>query len=78
MRARFKDQTPDIKLVARHTESFPVFAQFRRWLEANSIGLPPQPPLAKAFGYALRHWQALVRYTENAFAMAEPSETSPR
>ncbi|MBU7442611.1 hypothetical protein KRI00_35690 [Paraburkholderia fungorum] len=36
-----------------------MLAQFRRWLDANSIGLLPQAPLAKAFGYALRHWEAL-------------------
>ncbi|WP_408426356.1 IS66 family transposase [Paraburkholderia strydomiana] len=39
--------------------------KFRQWLEGNVIGLPAHAPLAKAFGYALRHWQALVRYTES-------------
>jgi transposase len=71
--SRVKDQTPDIKLVARQTESFPVLAQFRRRLEANSIGLLPQAPLAKAFGFALRHWQALVRYTENGVLQPDNS-----
>jgi hypothetical protein len=27
--------------------------------------LVPQAPLAQAFGYALRNWEALVRYTES-------------
>jgi transposase len=69
--SRVKDQTPDIKLVARQTESLPVLAQFRQWLEVNSIGLLPQAPLAKAFGYALRHWEALIRYTENGVLLPD-------
>jgi hypothetical protein len=48
-----------------------VLAQFRRWLDANVIGLLPQAPLAKAFGYALRHWEALIRYTENGVLLPD-------
>ncbi len=48
-----------------------MLAQFRRWLDANVIGLLPQAPLAKAFGYALRHWEALIRYTENGVLLPD-------
>ena len=48
-----------------------MLAQFRQWLEGNVIGLPPQAPLAKAFGYALRHWEALIRYTENGILLPD-------
>jgi transposase len=48
-----------------------VLAQFRRWLDANVIGLLPQAPLAKAFGYTLRHWEALIRYTENGVLLPD-------
>jgi hypothetical protein len=63
--SRVKDQAPDIKPAARKTDALPVLAQFLQWIEANSIGLLPRAPLAKAFGYALRHWEALIRYTES-------------
>jgi hypothetical protein len=33
--------------------------------------LLPQAPLTKAFGYALRHWQALVRYTESGILLPD-------
>jgi hypothetical protein len=52
-----------------------VLVQFRRWLEANSIGLLPQAPLAKVFGYALRHWEALIGYTENGVLL--PDNNAP-
>jgi hypothetical protein len=44
---------------------------FRQWLEGNVIGLPVQAPLAKAFGYALRHWQALIRYTQSGVLLPD-------
>jgi hypothetical protein len=33
--------------------------------------LLPQAPLAKAFGYTLRHWEALIRYTENGVLLPD-------
>ncbi|MEQ5841405.1 IS66 family transposase [Paraburkholderia acidicola] len=69
--SQVKDQTPDIKLALRQAETLPVLAQFRRWLDANVIGLLPQAPLARAFGYTLRHWEALIRYTENGVLLPD-------
>ncbi|WP_051103774.1 IS66 family transposase [Paraburkholderia sp. WSM4179] len=65
--SRIKDHTPDIKYAARQTEALPVLKQFRQWLEGNVIGLPTQGPLAKAFGYALRHWPVLVATLRTVF-----------
>jgi transposase len=61
--SRIRDQTPDLKYATRQAEALPILARFRQWLEGNVIGLSAQAPLAKSFGYALRHWQALIRYT---------------
>jgi len=69
--SRIKDHTPNIKYAARQTEALPVLTQFRQWLEGNVIGLLAPAPLAKAFGYALRHWQALIRYTESGILLPD-------
>jgi hypothetical protein len=69
--SRIRNQTPDLKYAARQIDALPVLAQFRQWLEGNVIGLPAQEPLAKAFGYALRHWPALVRYTESGILLPD-------
>jgi hypothetical protein len=66
-----RDQTPDLKYATRQTEALPILARFRQWLEGNVIGLPAQAPLAKSFGYALRHWQALIRYTESGILLPD-------
>ncbi len=60
-----KDDPPDKKLVVRQAESVPVLSEFKRWLEGHYPTLLPQGPLGLAFGYALRNWGALTRYTEN-------------
>ena len=60
-----RDLTPDHKLRQRQEHSVPLLAEFRRWLDGQVPQLVPQAPLAQAFGYALRNWEALVRYTES-------------
>ena len=60
-----RGRPPDEKLQVRQAEAVPVLAQFRRWLEGHYPTLLPAGPLGQAFGYALNHWQALIRYTEN-------------
>jgi transposase len=69
--SRTREHTPDLKYAVRQTEALPLLMRFRQWLEGNVIGLPTQAPLAKAFGYALRHWQALVRYTESGILLPD-------
>ncbi|MGT2460343.1 IS66 family transposase (plasmid) [Cupriavidus basilensis] len=63
--AGIKDKPPDHKLAMRQAQSVPLLTQFHQWLQGNAHGLLARQPLAQAFGYALRHWQALVRYTES-------------
>ncbi len=63
--ATIKDRTPDHKHVVRQAQAVPVLQDLRRWLEGHFPQLLPQSPLAQAFGYALRNWEALVRYTDN-------------
>ena len=60
-----RGRPPDEKLRVRQAEAIPVLTDFRRWLEGHYPTLLPQGPLGQAFGYALNHWQALIRYTES-------------
>lgn len=49
----------------RQEKSLPILATFKDWLEERLQELPPKTPTAKAIGYALKNWQALIRYTED-------------
>ena len=62
---------PDQKWLVRQAQSLPVLADMHRWLVGHAGSLLPQSPLAKAFGYALRNWVALVRYTENGVLLPD-------
>jgi transposase len=66
-----RDLTPDAKLARRQAQSVPVLNDFRAWLDGHFRDLAPQSPLGKAFGYALRNWQALTRYTESGVLLPD-------
>ncbi|MEO7851860.1 MAG: IS66 family transposase [Rubrivivax sp.] len=68
---RIKDEPPDKKLLARQAESVPLLSDFKRWLDGHYGTLLPQSPLGQAFGYAIRQWQALTRYTDNGILMPD-------
>jgi transposase len=69
--SRIKDEPPDKKLLFRQAESVPILADFKRWLDGHYASLLPQGPLAQAFGYAIRQWQALTRYTESGILLPD-------
>jgi transposase len=49
----------------RQEKAKPILSQFKDWLEDRLRELAPKSLTAKAIGYALKHWQALQRYTED-------------
>ena len=69
--SRIKEEPPDKKLQVRQEESVPLLSEFKRWLDGHYGTLLPQGPLGQAFGYAIRQWQALTRYTENGILMPD-------
>lgn len=69
--SRIKEEPPDKKLEVRQAESVPLLSDFKRWLDGHYGTLLPQGPLGQAFGYAIRQWQALTRYTENGILMPD-------
>jgi transposase len=62
---------PDQKFAVRQAQSIPVLDDLRRWLDGHFPQLLPQSPLAQAFGYALRNWAALARYTESGVLLPD-------
>jgi transposase len=49
----------------RQQQARPILAQFQAWLEDRLRELAPKTPTAQAIGYALKNWEALLRYTED-------------
>jgi transposase len=51
----------------RQEKSRPVLTAFHAWLEAEYPKVLPKSLIGQAIAYALRHWQALLRYTDDGF-----------
>ena len=66
-----REHPPDQKLLVRQAEAVPLLEQFKGWLEGHYPTLLPQSPLGQAFGYALRNWTALTRYTEDGVLLPD-------
>ena len=69
--SRLKEETPDQKLKVRQAESVPLLSDFKCWLDGHYGTLLPKSPLGEAFGYAIRQWRSLTRYTENGILMPD-------
>jgi transposase len=66
-----RGRPPDQIHQVRQNEAVPLLGEFRRWLEGHFPSLLPQSPLGQAFGYALRNWAALHRYTDNGVLLPD-------
>jgi transposase len=51
----------------RSAQTAAVREQFHAWLTARRVEVLPKSPLGEAVGYALSHWAALMRYTEQGY-----------
>jgi transposase len=49
----------------RGVRSKPLLADLRTWFEAQMAKLPARGPTAAAIGYALNHWDGLVRFVDD-------------
>lgn len=49
----------------RQQQALPMLAAFKDWLETQLRELAPKTPTAKAIGYVLNNWTALLRYTDD-------------
>lgn len=62
---RLRDAPTDERYRVRQAESVPVLGELRAWLEIQRPKVVPESPLGKALAYLDRHWDGLVRYTED-------------
>ncbi len=51
----------------RGAQTVAVWEEFRTWLVAQRASALPKSPLGEAVGYALSHWEALLRYTDQGY-----------
>jgi hypothetical protein len=61
------DQADALRLRLRQEKTRPLLASFKEWLEQQQPRALPKSPIGQAIAYALRHWQALTRFTEYGF-----------
>jgi hypothetical protein len=60
-----KDCDADARRALRQKKALPILRDIQAWLQLHAKQVLPESPIAKAIGYALNHWDALVRYTED-------------
>jgi transposase len=56
-----------VRLQLRQEKSLRLVSDLEQWLREERPKVLPKSPLGQAIAYALRHWQALVRYLEDGF-----------
>lgn len=65
LEAQIRGQSPEARRAARQAHAVPLLADLKKWMIATVSQVDKSSALAKAFNYALNHWPALTRYTEN-------------
>jgi transposase len=58
--ATIRGQSRDARLAVRQTQSAPLFAELRTWLEKTHARIPGKSDLAGAIRYTLTRWEALT------------------
>jgi transposase len=51
----------------RQEKTLPLLSAFSDWLQQQEKQVLPKSPIGQAIAYALRHWQALLRFTQHGF-----------
>jgi transposase len=56
-----------VRYQLRQEKSLPVLTALHAWLEGEYPKVLPKSLIGQAIAYALRHWQALLRYVDDGF-----------
>jgi transposase len=51
----------------RKEKVLPILRDFKQWLEAKALQVPPSVLLGKALHYALKEWEKLLRYLDSPY-----------
>jgi transposase len=62
---RARDLAAASRCALRQSESGPVLAQLKAWLDEQNPSVPPKSPMGLAISYARSQWIALTRYLED-------------
>jgi transposase len=57
----------EVRFRLRQDNSLPILAAFKTWLETEQPKVLPKSLIGLAIAYALKHWDALHRYTSDGF-----------
>jgi hypothetical protein len=61
------DAADAVRLRLRQEKTVPLLNALGGWLKEQQAPVLPKSPMGQAIAYALRHWQALTRFTEHGF-----------
>ena len=61
------DDADALRLQLRREQTLPLLTSLCQWLREQEPKVLPKSPIGQAIAYALRHWQALTRFTEHGF-----------
>ena len=59
----------------RRLRALPLLAEFKTWLDELAPTVVPKTELARAVGYALNQWEALVRYCDEGWLMIDNTQS---
>lgn len=65
--AREEDLRGEALLALRHGQARPLLEELHAWLVQTRQAVLPKSPVGQAADYALNHWAALCRYTDDPF-----------
>jgi transposase len=55
----------DVFMKSRKEQVLPILRDFKQWLEAKALQVPPSVLLGQAVNYALKQWEKLSRYLDS-------------
>jgi transposase len=62
---RAQQLSPQAFVAERKAQVLPILQDFKQWLDAKALQVPPSVLLGKAINYALSEWPKLLRYLDS-------------
>jgi len=65
--ARDRKLNADHRLALRQAKSRPILDDLKKYLETEKRNVLPKSPMGDAIDYALKNWEALLRYCQDGY-----------